>query len=355
MAAAKILTFDQAWKLAEGHSKRHLLLGNGFSIACEPTIFTYGSLFERAKPDMSPELLAVFDQLHTTDFEEIIRALKRASEILPIYKGAPDLATRLSDDAESLKRALVKAVAGQHPERPDWILDEKYAACRLFLARFIGGNAEGKVYTLNYDLLMYWALMHEPAVDDGLGLDCDDGFRKDPDDADYVIWHGETAANYQNVYYLHGAMHLFDAGAHLEKYTWVNTGKPLVEQANEALAADRFPVFVAEGESDQKLAKIQHSAYLHHSYKSFCTEVGQHGAKKALFIYGHSLALNDRHVFDRICQGKLAHLFISIFGDPEEPRNQAIRAAAEQIALLRNEGPRLKIDFYDAQSARVWG
>jgi hypothetical protein len=154
MATTKLITLDQALKKAANYSKRHLLLGNGFSIACEPTIFSYGSLFERAKPDMSPELLAVFDQLHTTDFEEAIRALKRASEILPIYKGAPDLASRLSNDAEFLKRALVKAVAGQHPERPDWVRDEKYTTCRLFLARFIG-DAGGKIYTLNYDLLLY--------------------------------------------------------------------------------------------------------------------------------------------------------------------------------------------------------
>jgi hypothetical protein len=198
--------------------------------------------------------------------------------------------------------------------------------------------------------------MHDPPVDDGLGLDFDDGFRKDPDDADYVIWHGETAANFQTVHYLHGAMHLFDAGAYLEKYTWVKTGKPLVEQANEALTANLFPVFVAEGASDQKLTKIQHSAYLNHRYKSFCTEVGQHGARKALFIYGHSLAENDRHILDWIGSGRLAHVFISIFGDPDEPRNEAIRTAAEQIALLRPyEGTPLKIDYYDAESAQVWG
>ena len=50
MAAIKLLTFSQALDKAANYSKRHLLLGNGFSIACEPTIFTYGSLFERAKP-----------------------------------------------------------------------------------------------------------------------------------------------------------------------------------------------------------------------------------------------------------------------------------------------------------------
>jgi hypothetical protein len=353
---ASLLTLAQALDKASSYSKRHLLLGNGFSIACEPKIFTYGSLFERAKPEMSPELLRVFDRLGTTDFEEVIRALQRASLILPVYLDTPDTTARMTADAETLKGSLVRAVAGQHPARPNFIDDRRYAACRAFLAKFIGSAAGGKVYTLNYDLLLYWALMHEPDFDDGLGLDHDDGFRKDPDDwdADYVMWHGESYANSQNVYYLHGAMHLYDAGSQLQKYTWINTGKALVDQANEALARDLFPLFVAEGLSDQKLAKIQHSAYLHHGFKSFCTVCSQSQASRtALFIFGHSLANTDRHILDRIGRSRLAHLFVSIFGDPEDARNQAIRAAAERIAARRSPGSAaLKLD---AASAEVWG
>ena len=354
----ELLTFDRALDRASGYSKRHLLLGNGFSIACEPAIFTYGSLFEQAKPNMSDELLKVFEKLGTTDFEAVIRALQDASVIVPIYnEKAPKTAARIAADARALKEALVSAVAGKHPARPNDIGDERYSACRQFLATFIGGDAGGKVYTLNYDLLLYWALMHEPEEDDGLGLSHDDGFRKDPDDldAEYVIWHGETHANSQNVHYLHGAMHLYDAGAELQKYTWVNTGKALVDQANEAIAANFFPVFVAEGESRQKLAKIKHSAYLHHSYKSF-HGICRQGAKTALFIFGHSLAENDRHILHRIGRSKLAHVFVSLFGDPDSPANRQIRANADAIGRLRAEGAApLKIDFFDAASAQVWG
>ena len=354
----QLLTFNQALDKAAGYAKRHLLLGNGFSIACEPAIFTYGSLFERAKPDMSPELLTVFDRLQTTDFEEVIRALRRASDIIPVYGDPHSAGPRMIADAEALKAALVTAVAGQHPARPNLVADRRYAACRSFLAKFISRDAGGKVYTLNYDLLLYWALMHEPHEPDGLGLEHDDGFRKDPDDwdADYVLWHGESYANSQNVHYLHGAMHLYDAGAQLHKYTWVNTGKALVDQANEALARDLFPLFVAEGTSDQKLAKIQHSAYLHHSFKSFCTICTQpQAAKTAIFVYGHSLAENDWHILDRIGRTRLAHLFISLYGDSDASGNQAIRAAAERIAARRADGNALKLDFYDAESAEVWG
>jgi hypothetical protein len=45
---AKILTFLEALKNSETAKHRHVLLGNGFSIACRPDIFVYGKLFERA-------------------------------------------------------------------------------------------------------------------------------------------------------------------------------------------------------------------------------------------------------------------------------------------------------------------
>ena len=48
MSAIELLSFDQALAHSEKVSTRHLLLGNGFSIACRPNIFVYGKLFERA-------------------------------------------------------------------------------------------------------------------------------------------------------------------------------------------------------------------------------------------------------------------------------------------------------------------
>ena len=60
---------------------------------------------------------------------------------------------------------------------------------------------------MNYDLLLYWALMHEEEdVLSRISLTHDDGFRKDPADlnASYVEWQGERAAHSQNIHYLHG-------------------------------------------------------------------------------------------------------------------------------------------------------
>ena len=140
-----ILDFKAAISASASYGKRHLLLGNGFSIACEPTIFAYGSLFEEAAKGMSEELLAIFEAMGTQDFEEVIRALQHAASIVSVYR--PKLhAVRnlLLADAEKLKADLIQAVAGRHPARPNDISDSRYLACRRFLSHFVGDGQNGK-------------------------------------------------------------------------------------------------------------------------------------------------------------------------------------------------------------------
>ena len=357
------MSFEDALQISEKYGKRHLLIGNGFSIACKPNIFSYSSLFVEAKKKMSTELAKIFTALKTQDFEKVIRALMDAASILGVYLPKKKVAKeRLVSDSEQLKKDLIQAVAGTHPERPFDISDDQYTACRLFLANFISRDRDGKVYTFNYDLLLYWTLMQD--VDEldynHVELNHDDGFRKDIGDldAEYVEWQGEGASNRsQNVHYLHGALHLFDAGHQLQKFTWKNTGKALVDQANEALKRNAFPLFVAEGTSQSKLAKIMHSAYLHHNLKSFagiCSTKSRGGT--ALFVYGHSFDANDAHVLNKIGYGKISHLFVSLFGSPDSPSNVTIRKNVSAIAALRGDfAPALEVTYYDAQSAAVWG
>lgn len=354
---ADLLTFDEAIEHSAQFKKRHLLLGNGFSIACRPKIFTYGSLFEQADFSSAPRLPAVFDAVGSTDFEHVIKMLEDASRVVPVYsKEATEAAAQMAADAEALKDILIQTVANNHPNIPNEINDEQFWACRRFLAHFLGDeNKDGKVYTLNYDLLLYWTLMHEDmGFDAPISLAANDGFGRDEDtEPEYVNWMGESGAHGQRVHYLHGALHLFDAGAELQKYTWVNTGKPLLEQAREAMGARKFPLFVAEGKSNQKLAKIKHSAYLHHSYKSFSSQMGQRN--DALFIFGHSLAENDQHILKKIARGKVGQIYVGLYGDPNSDGNKAIRSAANALGAHRDERVPLSVAFFDAGSAQVWG
>jgi hypothetical protein len=337
----KLMTFGEALVDSKPYPKRHLLLGNGFSIACRPDLFLYSALFEQADfGKLSPTAKLGFKALQTQDFERVIKALRDARAILEAYGGAsPKLLASLQADADGLRELLVETVASTHPAWPGEITEDEFAACRSFLSHF------EKVYTLNYDLLLYWTQMH---VKPGISPVSDDGFRKPDDDyeASYVTWE-PTNSHKQNTWFLHGALHLFDAGVEVQKYTWVNTGMRLIDQIRDALQRNLFPIFVSEGTSDEKLERIRHSDYLAKGYRSFC-EIGG-----ALFIYGHSLAENDEHFLKRIEKGKVSCLYVGLYGDPDSDANKRIVRRAEQMADKRKSN-NLSVEFYDAATANVW-
>jgi Domain of unknown function (DUF4917) len=118
------------------------------------------------------------------------------------------------------------------------------------------------------------------------------------------------------------------------------------------MAANKFPLFVAEGKSHQKLSKIKHSAYLYHSYKSFSAQMEQRN--DALFIFGHSLADNDQHILKKVARGRIAQLYVGLYGDPGSDPNKTIMDVARGFSRLRSEKAALDVAFYDAASARVW-
>jgi hypothetical protein len=341
-----LIPFEQATSAVKG--KKHLLLGNGFSIALKPDIFTYGSLLDNADFSKAPHLPLLFQLLETSDFEVVIRQLTNAAKIAEFYRGDEELKAELLRDSSIAKDALVSVIAKRHPDRPFDVADSQYVACRKFLSHF------DHIFTLNYDVLLYWTLMQDEV--DELKIRPDDGFRHPENDPDlpYVSWQQAQTAT---VHYLHGALHLFDRGAEITKYTWSKADRPIVEQIRQALMEDRFPLFVAEGTSDQKMEKILHNAYLHKALRSF--EACCDPAANSIFVFGHSLAENDHHVLRCIAAGKASHLFVGVHGSPDSPANKSLVANAESIVasrerLRRGRSP-LTMSFYDAGSARVWG
>ena len=252
-----------------------------------------------------------------------------------------DLSEQLLSDAEGLREVLVHAIADGHPEKPYDISNDELLSCREFLANF------NKIYTLNYDLLLYWAIMNEQ--ESSSKKIYDDGFRMpNTGGEDYVSWNIENTDK-QNVFYMHGALHIFDAGDELKKFTWKRTGIALIEQIRAALEDNMYPMIVAEGTSKQKLAKINHSNYLSRSYRSF------NKIHDNLFAFGHSFADSDNHILDLIpINRSIKDLYVSIFGDPSSVVNREIIEKATALASKRTGKQPLNIHFYDASSANVW-
>lgn len=362
MSEKTLITFDKAIEVASQYSTKHLLLGNGFSIACDPSIFTYDSLFNEADFSNNIEIKKVFDNLRTTDFELVIDALQKSSLVLPAYITDEDgLCEKLNSDAYKIKELLINTIASRHPANPSEISEETYDHCRLFLSHFIKKENKGRIYTLNYDLLLYWTLMHE-LDDKNSNNKFSDGFGRDSwkEDgeiqySDELTWQGKSS--YQNIHYIHGGLHLYDKGDDIQKFSWIDTGQSLIEQSRTALEDNKFPLFITEGDHEKKMEKIHHSAFLYTSFKSFedVANAGMAGkGNTCLFTYGVSFSQNDKHIFNKIAKGKIKHLFVSIYGDMQSEDNQRIFSLAEALKEQRDKYP-LKITYYSAESANVWG
>ena len=358
----EIITFTEALE-ESGDAKRYLLLGNGFSISCDPNIFHYNSLYEKAKPiikEKMPEVLKIFEKLSTKDFEAVIRTLEGGATLFPIYSPTDkENYNKILENISQLKEILASTIATNHPDKPTSISSEKFFYCRQFLFNFLDPiNNNGKVYTLNYDLLLYWTLMNDDWNNqEHLELAKNDGCGKEEPDSDYVIWKNDDHSRDQNIYYLHGAVHLFDSGDEVEKYTWKDKGIPLIEQTRAALQSNKFPLFVAEGKSRKKLTRIKHHIYLGHGYRSFLQVVKERKSQpKSLFIFGHSLRDEDDHIILEISKGSISKVFIGIHGDPQGIENKKTIAKGKKLENLRsNRKLPLKVKFFDSATARVWG
>ena len=358
----KIRSFDEALKIAKSPDKKkiNLLIGNGFSMAWNHQIFSFPNLLKSADSHQMfadcPEVRKLFDVFETTDFEIVIKHLQSAATINTAYGIDHNSVERLNADADKLKNILASVIAKNHPEYPSDITETQSASCREFLSNF------SKIFTLNYDLLLYWTVnVHET-------LEFRDGFHapNEEPDAEYVCWQLGDERNSPNLIYLHGALHLFDLGHEIKKFSWIRTGIRLKEQVLNALNENKYPVFVSEGTSLQKLDRINHQSYLCRSFRSFQQTTG------TLFIYGSGLKDNDLHIMQAIECGKYKRLFISVYGDLESADNKKLIANANRMKSRRNQieadraqkskrrskdptnGNELEVYFFDAASCKIW-
>lgn len=341
-----IISFTDALALSDKiDKKRHVLLGNGFSIAYDPTSFTYGKLLDEADfSEISIDARALFDRCGTVDFERIVEVLEVSDYLLGLYGVSdPLLRSSMKEDSGNLKDALAEVLSRRHPDHVGMLSDVEYAAVRKFLSNF------ERIYSLNYDLLLYWATMQdgEPAVSRNDGFGESEAFPG----AGWVAWRPTMMFDLQRVFYLHGALHLYDAGSELRKITWNRTGERLLDQVRTSLGQGMYPLVVTEGSSVQKLGKILHSAYLTHALRSFSSIGG------SLFVYGLSLADNDAHIIRQIERSsRIKALFVGLFGDPNSQGNLDIRNRIELLNEVRKDDGKgeLTVHYFDSQTASVW-
>ena len=345
-------TYDAVLKHL-GNREKHLLLGNGFSIAYDPQIFSYNALKESLEKDNNSEITKLFEITKTSNFEIVMKNLDIFSSFAEEFK-LPDIVKVKSRELrENLKRKLIEAIDQMHPECVFNLTDENINNCGTFLEPYIQNN--NSIISTNYDLLLYWVLMRykaEEYLSDARPF-CD-GFsypyEKDMGNDDFVrsdyslIWNGKGK---QNIFYLHGALHIFDNGYAYEKEQYnKNNGTYIKEQIDERIRKGNYPVFVTAGDAQQKKNQIIHNGYLSNCYNHLKR------IKGSLITLGFSFGENDTHIIDALneaargdIQGRLNSIYIGIFSESDK----------ERIEELINEKMfYFKVNTFDAKSVKIW-
>ena len=322
-ALPPVLAFDEALAATDG-KQRTLLIGNGFSAE----YFNYANLLAKAGLEPGDPLLTLFAALDTVDFERVVRALEDAAFVEAAY-GDDRRAATFSQDAQRVREALVKAINETHPAHKSE-LAFKLESGAAFIAHF------ANVFTLNYDLLLYWVNLESPGKNDGFGLGEKMGSGR---------FHGPFKPDARcHIFNLHGGLHLFDDGAG-DMMKAVNDGDGVIATVSDTIRSGHFPIYVAEGKSTQKLKKIHGNEYLRH-----CLDKLRLNALP-LFVFGHSADDNDAHIYSAIFGSACKKLYFGIY-QPSEPKVRALDGKLEKYR--RTHGSDLAISFFDAESAKAW-
>ena len=343
----KLESFDDVLASIKKNPKRefHLLLGNGFSVAYDPKIFSYNALHDFVTKLDDKDLSTILSVIETRNFEVIMQYLDHFSSLLDAFGADPALKKRVDAANTKLKTSLLDAVSELHPEHVFKVPEDQSKACAAFLQTFVATG--GNIFSTNYDLLLYWVLMRNNLFEhiDGCGRELlnDTGEYMKPEDQIWsdLIW-GKHRSK-QNVFYLHGALPFFDNGVEVVKEEY-NIYNYLLENISARMEKGEYPIFVTAGDGQQKLKHITHNQYLTYCYDTFSQVEG------SLVTFGFGFGPYDEHIIDAINKAakrkppqKLWSLYIGVYSDED-------KKYIEQI-----EGKfRCKVHIFDAKTVKVW-
>jgi hypothetical protein len=141
------------------------------------------------------------------------------------------------------------------------------------------------VFSTNYDLLLYWAIMAGNAREE-----FKDYFWGENQEFD--LTDTQISGRVTRVLYLHRGLHLYRlrSGASIKRIA--EPGKSLLDSFGVPFRDDATPLFITEGSSEDKLASIRRSNYLSFVYTLFSQHRG------STVVFGHSLSNTDSHLVD---------------------------------------------------------
>lgn len=348
MSYKNLPTYNEILKQLEKKKRqKHLLFGNGFSIAYDNSIFSYNALSKFIEENGNNDVKDLFKTLSTTNFELIMRQLESFSKVAHIFSNDNQTQNRINKVIIELKKSLIDAVTKLHPNHVFEVPEEKSKACIKFLEEYLSKG--GYVFSTNYDLLFYWILMRNESkfIVDGFGRDLETDLyhTKDISDLDYSELRWGKYSNEQNVFYLHGSLPIFDDGINIVKVQYDNEHY-LLENVKERITRGEYPVFVTAGDGNQKLNQITHNKYL-----NFCLDKIM-SIEGSLVTFGFNFGEYDEHIIDAINiaakrgkrgGNKLHSVYIGIYSEQDY---NYISSISDKFQC--------KVNIYGAKTANIW-
>jgi hypothetical protein len=315
-----LLTFDEIGQPWSG-----ILIGNGASRAVSPG-FAYSSLYEKAcSADIShpiaPHEQTIFDALDTRNFEQVLSAFTITRIINSAFG---QNFNELQNSYDQIRAALVEAVHAVHIQHAD-IPPATLEGMRAALLNY------DFVYSTNYDLLLYWAVMQDAA-------EFRDYFFSGPifDLGNTEVWQKST-----KILFLHGGLHLYRTRAGQTYKRAAGVWGNLLDQFATPIPdqEDAVPLFITEGTSTDKLRSIYTSDYLSFAYSQFARHSGP------LVIFGHALDNQyDQHLISAIKGSANRVLGISIH--PSTAGETVAETKAKWFTKFHN----FELFFFDAST-----
>ncbi|KII96721.1 DUF4917 domain-containing protein [Xanthomonas citri pv. fuscans] len=323
----------QQWQAIASNYRGTLILGNGASIAVSRS-FSYQSLLEHARTNelIAPDVEQLFAFFGTEDFELILRIVWQASNVNRLLQ-IPDERTHAA--YLRVRDCLIESVRAIHPEFDQ--VSGHLPSIYQFLKHF------DTVASLNYDLIVYWAMMHGRDSDyiheikDCFGAG---GFFQDNWFRLRTPIRGRLSTTL--VFYPHGSLILCRDMVEQEHKIHSDGGALLEAILDLWRTETRVPLFVSEGTLEQKVSSIQNSYYLSIVYREVLAS-----RRDSLVIYGWGLGEQDLHILRRMKLSGIRRIAVSVRrGDQDYCRR--VYAIIQDVL-----GP-VCVEFFDRESPGCW-
>lgn len=312
-----------------------ILLGNGASISIDKS-FTYDSLKKYATDSglLNNSVTTLFDFFKTSDFELILRLVWHATKVNEAL-GITD--TETENAYEHVRDCLINTVQRIHPEHSE--IKNQFLAIINFLGSF------ETVFSLNYDLTLYWVMMCAKDLDNNhMFKDCmiNGEFKSD--------WQGlRKSVNHRFkktslVFYPHGSLVLARNINEEEVKLVSHEDDDLLESILKHWRSSKYiPLFVSEGTSDQKLTAIKNSHYLSIVYREVIPSIGDN-----LTIFGWGFGEEDTHILKKLKDSGVKKIAVSVYKNDQPYCHRVSQMIHTHI---RNN---IEVIFFDSESNDCW-